>query len=72
LFDERAGKKWTKVEKKISKGCGKRGKMRNRLIRGLFAAALVTGLFSRGATGQEAAGKVPRDGQHDFDFELGS
>ena len=46
--------------------------MRNRLMRGLFAAALATGLFSGAATGQEAAGKAPRDGQHDFDFELGS
>lgn len=46
--------------------------MGNRLTRAAFAAALVTGLFAGGATGQEAAGKAPHDGRHDFDFELGS
>lgn len=44
--------------------------MGNRLTRGAFAAALVTGLFGGGATGQEAAGKAPHDERHDF--ELGS
>ena len=46
--------------------------MRKRMIRWVFAAALIASSFSLGAVGQEAAGKPVRDGQHDFDFEIGS